>query len=438
MSSEVASHKPVYLVLSGPSSGVAGAAKISKEAGFSDAITFDMGGTSTDVSLIVDGRIPLTSERGIAGLPCRVPMVDVETVGAGGGSIAWVDEGNLLKVGPHSAGADPGPAAYGKGGAQPTVTDANLILGRLGGGSLLGGEINLNREFSAQAIHDQVGKRLGINLEETALGIIRVANANMVRAVRSVSVQRGFDPRHFALVAFGGAGPMHAVSIARELGIRTILVPPSPGVLCAMGMLTMDVRTDAVKTVITSATEDSIAIFRSILQEMTAQAHEWLTSQGLRAEELRIQTTLDMRYKGQNYELEVRDCYPIDKEGLNQAIAEFHRVHKRAYGYDRPGRPVEVVNVRITIRCPTCHESGIVRVGYPHHPKSVERKSSIRSVLFDGEQAFVKTSVLWRQSLGPEERVRGPAIIESVDSTVVIPPDAQGAVDHLGNLVITC
>ncbi|MEW6267456.1 MAG: hydantoinase/oxoprolinase family protein [Thermodesulfobacteriota bacterium] len=436
MSSEVASRKPVFLVLSGPSSGVSGAARVSKAAGFADAIAFDMGGTSTDVSLIVKGRVSLTSEREIAGLPCRVPMVDVETVGAGGGSVAWVDVGGLLKVGPHSAGADPGPAAYDKGGVQPTVTDANLVLGRLGSGSLLGGEIHLNRGLSARAIEEGVAKRFGISLEEASLGIIRVANANMVRAVRSVSVQRGFDPRHFALVAFGGAGPMHAVGVAKELGIRTVLVPPSPGVLCAMGTLTMDVRTDAVRTVIVPAREDSIPVLRSILREMIEEARQWLTAQGLKPEDSRIQTILDMRYRGQNYELEVLDCHPTDREGLRAAVDEFHHVHQRVYGYCNPERPVEVVNARLAVLCPNDRESS--KMGGPGRVESIGRERTTRDVFFDESKGYVETPIWWRGSLESGETVSGPTIIESLDSTVVIPPGAKGTLDSLGNLIISC
>lgn len=436
MTSEVAFQKPAYLILSGPSSGVAGAAKISKGAGFPNAIAFDMGGTSTDVSLIVDGRIPITSGREIAGLPCRTPMVDVESVGAGGGSVAWVDEGNLLKVGPQSTGADPGPAAYGKGGDLPTVTDANLVLGRLGEGSLLGGEIRLDRALAVRAIEDRLGKKLGINVEEASLGVIRVANANMIRAIRSVSVQRGYDPRDFVLVAFGGAGPMHAVSVAKELGIKTVLIPPSPGVLCAIGILSMDARTDQVRTVMVPAEEDSLEILRLTFQEMVAQALRWLEVQGFHRSKSEIQTVLDMRYKGQNYELGVRNCNPTDAEGLHQAIGEFHRVHERAYGYCNLERPVEIVNVRIAITCPMRNDFEVVRMGRPS--KRGERTRLSRDVLFDGLKAFIRTPVLWRHAMAPEETFRGPMILESEDSTVVIPPDARGKVDAYGNLMITC
>jgi N-methylhydantoinase A len=437
VSSEVAARKPVYMVLSGPSAGVSGAAKISRDAGFLNAIAFDMGGTSTDVSLIVKGQIPLTSEREVAGLPCRVPMVDVETVGAGGGSVAWVDVGNLLKVGPHSMGAAPGPAAYGKGGTQPTVTDANLVLGRLGSRSLLGGEINLNQELSSRAIQDPIGERLGMTLDEAALGIVRVANANMVRAVRSVSVQRGFDPRHFTLVCFGGAGPMHAVAVAKELGIKTVLVPPSPGVLCAMGTLTMDVRTDGVRTVLLPAVEKSIPVLRATLKTMVDEAYQWLSAQGLEAEASRIQIVLDMRYRGQNYELQVQGFRPTDPEGLRGAINEFHHVHERAYGYCKPEKPVEIISVRVTVLYPTCPEPRKTE-REDVFDSFVERKDSLRAVLFDGRKEYIETPVRWRPAIGRVEPLPGPIIIESLDSTVVIPPEAVGRMDDFGNLIINC
>lgn len=229
---------------------------------------------------------------------------------------------------------------------------------------------------------------------------------------------------------------MHAVGVARELGIKTILVPPSPGVLCAMGMLTMDVRTDAVKTVILPARDDSLPILFSTLQEMIGQAHQWLTSQGFGVENSEIQVVLDMRYKGQNYELQVQDCHPTDKGGLDTAIDEFHRVHKRAYGYCKLERPVEIINIRVTVLHPAYR--GTEKIQKDSHPRSsVERQQTTRDVLFDGGKELIKTPVLWRPSLSQREIVPGPVIIESLDSTVVIPPDAKGEVDDLGNLIIT-
>jgi N-methylhydantoinase A len=435
VSADVASDKPVYLALSGPSAGVAGAALIAREAGFPNAIAFDMGGTSTDVCLIPDGRVPVTSNREIAGLPCRVPMVDIETVGAGGGSIAWVDVGNFLKVGPQSAGAVPGPVAYGKGNTEPTVTDANLVLNRLGGGSLLGGELTLDRDLSYRAIEARVARVLGLSVEEAALGMIRIANANMVRAVRSVSLQRGVDPRDFALLAFGGAGPMHAVSVARELGIKTVLIPPSPGVLCAIGTMGSDVRTDLVKSVILPATEDSLPTFRDTVDELTDQARRWLEAQGYTAAQAQVQVVLDMRYKGQSYELQVHGCTLRTPADVAEAIAAFHRVHETAYGYSNAKRVVQVINVRVTASIPSSYKAKAQagQNGLAAAPKA----AASREVLFDGMTEPLKTPVRWRSSLSPKEAFEGPAIIESMDSTVLVPTGAKVRVDGIGNLIIT-
>jgi N-methylhydantoinase A len=433
VSADVASEKPVYLALSGPSAGVAGAALIAREAGFPNAIAFDMGGTSTDVCLISDGRVPVTSDREIAGLPCRVPMVDIETVGAGGGSIAWVDVGNFLKMGPQSAGAVPGPVAYGKGNTEPTVTDANLVLNRLGGGSLLGGELSLDRDLAYRAIESRVAKVLGLSVEEAALGMIRIANANMVRAVRSVSLQRGVDPRDFALLAFGGAGPMHAVAVARELGIRTVLIPPSPGVLCAIGTMGSDVRTDVVKSVILPATADSLPVFRETVDGLAAQAQRWLEAQGFTSAQARIEVVLDMRYKGQSYELQVYGCTLKSPADLADAIAAFHRVHETAYGYFNANRMVQVINIRVTATIPSSYQAKAQ--ASQKNASAAPKAASRREVLFDGMKAPVSTPVYWRSSL--KQSLEGPAIIESMDSTVLVPPGAKVRVDGIGNLVIT-
>ncbi|OFW08454.1 MAG: hypothetical protein A3H27_17540 [Acidobacteria bacterium RIFCSPLOWO2_02_FULL_59_13] len=433
VSAEVASEKPVYLVMSGPSAGVAGAARLATEAGVPDAIAFDMGGTSTDVCLIANGMVPITSDREIASLPCRVPMVDVEAVGAGGGSIAWVDVGNLLKVGPQSAGANPGPAAYGKGNPQPTVTDANLVLDRLGSGSLLGGELTLDRDLAYRAIGTRIAKVLGLSVEDAAQGIIRVANANMVRAVRSVSLQRGFDPRRFTLIAFGGAGPMHAVSIAKELGISRVLIPPLPGVLCAIGTMGMGVRTDVVKSVLLPATEESLPLFRATVEDLIGQAQGWLSTQGYT--EATMNVVLDMRYRGQNYELQVHGCDLRSREDLNAAIASFHRVHEQAYGYSSRQRDIQVVNVRVAAFVPT---SLIARTPQRGRAPVVNKNlGASRDVLFDGETVRLRTPLFWRAALQAEEQLNGPAIIESLDSTTLIPPNSRARIDVAGNLIIT-
>lgn len=429
-----AGRRPAYLLLSGPTAGVVGGIQVAARSGYQDIITFDMGGTSTDVALVEGGRTPLTSERNIAGLPCRTPMVDVETVGAGGGSIGWVDAG-ALKVGPQSAGADPGPAAYGKDGREPTVTDANLLLGRLGSLSLLGGELKLNRELSQKAIEDRVADPLHLSPETAALGIIRVANANMVRAVRSVSVQRGYDPRKFALVAFGGAGPMHAVAVARELGMRTVLVPPSPGVLCAVGMLNMPIRTDMVKTVLIVADPASVASAARAVDGLVADANEWLDIQGAKGEGRQVEIRLDMRYRGQNYELQVRGCNPASEEGMRHAVEEFHRIHQQSYGYSVPDRVVEIVNIRVSAstdapRIEQSFDATGMQMGQSLEPVAT------RPVVWAHGEGFVDTPVYLRTHLQVGSTVAGPAILEQVDTTIVLPPGSSARTDAAGSLII--
>ncbi len=432
---EAAGRRPAYLLLSGPTAGVVGGIQVSAASGLEDVITFDMGGTSTDVALVEGGNAPLTSERNIAGLPCRTPMVDVETVGAGGGSIGWVDVG-ALKVGPQSAGADPGPAAYGKGGKEPTVTDANLLLGRLGALSLLGGELQLNPELSRKAIQERVAGPLGLSLETAALGIVRVANANMVRAVHSVSVQRGFDPRRFALVAFGGAGPMHAVAVARELGMSTVLVPPSPGVLCAVGMLNMPIRTDMVRTVLLEADPASVPAAANAVSTLIANANEWLDVQGAKGEGREIEIRLDMRYRGQNYELQVRRLDPSDDAGMKRAVEEFHRVHQQAYGYAVPARAVEIVNIRVSASTQAPRHERVISMNGTAKRVSAPSPLEIRPVLWTEAQGFVDTPVYARTQLPVGRAIPGPAILEQIDSTVVLPPGASARADAAGSLVI--
>ncbi len=431
---EAAGRRPAYLLLSGPTAGVVGGVNVSAPSGFRDIITFDMGGTSTDVALVEDGRIPLTSERNIAGLPCRTPMVDVETVGAGGGSIGWVDAG-ALKVGPRSAGAVPGPVAYDRGGQEPTVTDANLLLGRLGARSLLGGELTLNVRLSRQAIGERVAGPLRLSLETAALGIIRVANANMVRAVRAVSVQRGYDPRRFALVAFGGAGPMHAVAVARELGIRTVLVPPSPGVLCAAGMLTMPIRTDMVRTLLVEAAPVCVPAAAAAVAALRSDADRWLDLQGATGAGRQAEIRLDMRYRGQNSELQVRGTDPSTADGMQQSVQEFHRIHEQAYGYAAPTRIVEIVNVRIAATTPPPWTGGPVPTAAGSvAPAPTTTKS--RPVLWSEEAGFVDTPVFARDRLPPGHVLSGPAILEQFDTTVVLPPGSSATPDRFGNLLI--
>ncbi|HEV8308026.1 MAG TPA: hydantoinase/oxoprolinase family protein, partial [Methylomirabilota bacterium] len=329
---EEAARAPVRTLLSGPSAGVAGAAWLAARVGVASVVTFDMGGTSTDVSLVRGGRPTLAFERDIAGVPIRMPTLDIHTIGAGGGSIAWRDSGGALLVGPQSAGADPGPACYGRGGMEPTVTDANLLLGRLSARGLLGGRMPLDPGRGEASIA-RLGTGLGLSALEAARGIVRVVNANMARALRLVTVQRGVDPTELALLAFGGAGPLHAGALARELGIPTILVPPGPGILCALGLLVEDLRADAVRTWVGRLDAAALGSLDRLFGELEARASRWLDRERVPAGRRQLTRWLDLRYEGQNYELLV----PVPEEAWRERsvtalVREFRRVHEETYG----------------------------------------------------------------------------------------------------------
>jgi N-methylhydantoinase A len=324
ISFEQAARLPVRTVLSGPSTGVVAAREVGRQAGFSELITFDMGGTSSDVALLSGGQCRLASEAVVHGYPIKAPMLDIHTVGAGGGSIAFVDGGGLLKVGPRSAGADPGPVCYGRGAVEPTVTDANVVLGTLNPGFLLGGRMQVRHDLAVAAVAGLAGQ-LGMETMATAQGIVSVVTANMARAIRVISVQRGHDPRDYTLVAFGGAGPLHAARLARELEIGRVLVPVSPGILCAMGLLLTDLRSDFALTRLTSLDEAAEPVLQDAFATLTARAEAWFDSEGIGAADRRIVRTVDMRYAGQNYELPI----PL-QDGMAAAFAAAHR---RLYGF---------------------------------------------------------------------------------------------------------
>ena len=328
-------------VLSGPAGGVVGAAHVAVRSGYEDALTFDMGGTSTDVAAIVEGSVATTTEAVVAGVPLRLAMTEVHTVSAGGGSIAWVDDGGRLRVGPTSAGAVPGPAAYGRGGSEPTVTDANVVLGRLPDGLVLGGSITLSRERALTAVA-ALAERLGLDPEAAALGIVRVADSAMAQALRVVSVERGRDPRAGALVAFGGAGPLHACALADELGIGTVLVPAASGVLSALGLALADTRRDHVRGVRAPLDRDGIAVVQDALDGLAAEARADLPG-------ALLDLAVDCRYAGQGHELVV----PLATAA--EAAAGFHRRHALRHGWERPDRVVEAVAVRVTATVPTEH-----------------------------------------------------------------------------------
>ncbi len=410
-----AARQSAACLLSGPAGGVVGAAYAAAASGYRDVLTFDMGGTSTDVAAIQGGEVLTTTETVVAGVPIRLPMVDVHTVSAGGGSIGWVDAGGALRAGPHSAGAEPGPAAYGRGGREPTVTDANLLLGYLEDGRELGGQITLSRDAAERALRD-AGDRSGLSAEEAANGLVHVANAEMAGALRVISIERGLDPREFALVAFGGAGPMHACSLADELGIETVLIPRASGVLSALGLAISDLRHDDVRPFLGTAADASHDELDARFEEMEVAAGEGL-------EGARFRRRADLRYRGQSFELTI-DAEPLD--GLEE---RFHSAHERRYGYRTGHEPVELVNLRVV---------ATVEVDKPalrEPPPAGAEEGARRKAAFDGE--WVDAPVLSRERLGTGSTVAGPAIVEFAESTLVVRPAWSGRVDDSGTLVLS-
>jgi N-methylhydantoinase A len=411
---EVAARGAAAFVLSGPAGGVVGAAYVAKASGYQNLLTFDMGGTSSDVATILDGEALTTTEAAIAGVPIKLPMVDVHTVSAGGGSIAWVDAGGALRVGPHSAGADPGPAAYGQGGEDPTVTDANLFLGYLQDEATLGGEVKLSRQRSEEALK-RIGKQLGMDPLEVALGVVQVANTEMVGALRVISVEKGLDPREFALVAFGGAGPMHACALAEELGMQTVLIPKASGVLSALGLAVSDLRRDYVTPLLSSLDDTKTSRLENAFEDMESTAAGHLNSP-------EFHRRADLRYRGQSFEL------MVSADDLEELKERFHTAHERRYGYRMEEELVELVNLRLTATVPV--EKPELQEPEPEG----DAETGHRDTNFDGE--WQEVPVLIRDRMGAGSEVEGPAVVEFAESTCVVRPDWQGVVDEVGNLIL--
>lgn len=432
MSFPAAEALPVRTVLSGPSTGVVGAAKVAAQSGIAHTITFDMGGTSTDVSLVNDGTPSTAPGMEMDGRPIQAPMLDIHTVGAGGGSIAWIDAGGHLKVGPQSAGADPGPVCYGLGNNEATVTDANVVLGVLNQTHLLGGRMPIDADLSFAAV-DRLAARLGMSRTDAAQGIVSVVTANMARAIRVISVQRGYDPRDYALVAFGGAGPLHSARLAVELGMRTTLVPQRPGALSALGMLMTDLRSDYSQTRITNAVPEHAPAFDQVFADLRARADAWFSDEGVPAPERRIRTRIDMRYVGQNYELPVDvPVGPIDEVVLKQARAAFDELHAQRYGYASPDEPVEAVTFRVEA------SSASPQLEFSRQPLGSPDPTPARPgsrSLFLPER--VDAPVYDRALLTPGNHISGPALIEQFDTTTLVLPGEQARVDVTGNIVTT-
>jgi N-methylhydantoinase A len=401
-------------VLSGPAGGVVGAAYAARASGYAEVLSFDMGGTSTDVAPILGGEAQTTTEFVVAGVPIRLPMVDVHTVSAGGGSIARADPGGALRVGPRSAGADPGPAAYGRGGEEPTVTDANLVLGYLADGAELGGELVLRRELAERALAN-VGRELGLDPLETALGVVRVANAEMTRALRVISVERGLDPRDFALVAFGGAGGMHACALAEELGLATVLVPKAGGVLSALGLAISDVRRDYLRPFFAPLDGIDLDELEGAFAELEAQARADLDRPSLRRR-------ADLRHRRQSFEL------TVEADATDALRERFLESHQRRYGYRMEDEPVELVNLRVV---------GTLEVDKPElreEPADGSPEATSREIVVDGDQH--DAAVFSREEMGSGSGVEGPAVVEFREATCVVRPGWAGSVDDAGTLVL--
>jgi N-methylhydantoinase A len=401
-------------VLSGPAAGVVGACMVARESGFQDALSFDMGGTSTDVAPISNGTVATTTEGRVSDLPIRFPMVDVHTVGAGGGSIAWIDAGGALHVGPRSAGADPGPACYGKGGAEATVTDADLYLGFMADGAVLGGTIALDRATAGTALA-RLGERLNMEAQDAARGIAALVEAEMTRALKVISVERGYDPRDMALVAFGGAGPMHSCALAEALEMRTVLVPKAGGVLSALGLAASDIRRD-FQAPLLSALAD---LDRRELEEAFARLEKTALNE---MSEAICSRAADLRYTGQSFEI------TVDAADLHRLKERFHTAHEGRYGYRMAGEPVQVVNLRVT---------ATVRRDAPQSTEpaaTTDVEPNTRSVLFDGE--WTEVEVWSRAFLGRDSKIEGPCVIDLDDATCVVRPGWTGVIDGFGTLVL--
>ena len=427
----LAAARPVTLVLSGPAAGVVGAVHVAAASGHRDIISIDIGGTSSDVALVEGGR-PLISQTGaIAGYPVRVPMVDVNTIGAGGGSVAWLDAAGGLRVGPESAGADPGPACYAQGGTRATVTDASLVLGYLDPAYFAGGTVALDARLAHEAV-GRVAAPLGLDPVATAAGIHRVVNARMADQIRLVTIERGYDPRRFALVLLGGAGPVHGVALAEELAIETVLVPEAPGVLSAFGLLVAAIEHAHARTAVQDLRAPDCAAMQRALDELDAQGRETMRAERVPPEAVEVAGSADMRYVGQAYELSVPLPAAITPAAIPHLVAAFHAAHQRVYHHHRVADPVEVVNLRVVHRYPL-PVPRLARATPPGGSAAAARKAT-RRVYFDG--AWRESPIYERGRLPVGEPVAGPAVVEQADTTTVVPPGWAAARDPAGTLVI--
>lgn len=428
---------PVFTLMSGLAAGVLGGAWVGRLTGRKDIISLDIGGTSADIGVVTDGQFAEASARDttVAGYPILVPMIDLHTIGAGGGSIAYVDSAGAFKVGPQSAGAIPGPAAYDQGGEDATVTDANIVLGRLDATNFLGGAMPLNREAATKAVQELAGT-LGLSLHEAAEGVVAILNANMANAIRVRTVQKGIDPRTYALVASGGAGPLHGVEVARILGIPEVIVPPHPGINSAKGLLTTELKYDIVRTSLLVSSSLDVSLLNNTLDEMQQSLGEQLLSEDIDPASAVFERSSDARYVGQGYELRL----PLPKsaiaaEELDSVLGRFHKLHQQEYGHHFVSSPIELVNLRVTAI------GELPKIGVPEKPggKSLDdAQVRIDKTIFrDGmDLKSFDTTFYDRSRLPPDQKFSGPAIILQTDSTTVIPPGCTAELQTTGCLVI--
>ena len=430
---DVAAEQPVQTALSGPAAGVMASVQIIKNMGIQDSISFDMGGTSTDVSLI-ENQNPTTHLFGkIGNWPIQLPMLDIATIGCGGGSIAEISQYNSLTVGPKSAGALPGPACYRNGGLDPTVTDANLVLGRINS-SLAGDTLELDRSASLGSIKTKIADPLGLDIYSAAHGILKIANNNMVGAIRNISVERGYDPKNFTLVAYGGAGPMHGIDVANLLGINQVIVPLYPGITSAHGLLVSEFKNDYARTYTKRSSEHEAADLNRIFSELETQGRGWLEKEGLNQQAFSIEKSIDLRYQHQGSEITIPiNGNHLDHKSLINAFNAFHQQHHRLYGFSLE-QPVEIITLRVTIT------SNVGKLGIPLLPELIQTDTSVkgrREVFFSDTTDFITCDIHARDLLQPGTVIKGPAIIESLDSTVLINPNWESLIDEYGTCILT-
>ncbi len=450
---ESASESPVFMVESGPAAGAVAAASIGSELGYPNVISFDMGGTTAKASLIRDGQPNITKDYsvggaaqsgagafgGASGYPIRTPVVDLVEIGAGGGSIAWVDSGGALRVGPQSSGADPGPVCYGLGGKEPTITDANLILGRLDPNYFAGGEMTLDAVAANNAISEYCAEPLGLSIEAAAHGIVEIANTAMVNALRLVSVQRGHDPRDFILMGFGGAGPAHVVRLAEQAGIPQVLIPAEPGTTSALGLLVTDVRMESSATLIERADQIELSKITNEFERLENSGRIAHSSAASASGEPIFERSIEMRYWGQSFELSVPvpDRKIIDADWMSELIESFHESHNTAYGFRADDEPVELVNLRLTtigkIARPQLRKLDIIS---PNAKVAIKGKRPVYFGTDSSEGGVIHTTVYDRPKLPAGSVFNGPAIVEEPDCTTVIQPSWSVTVDDFGNLLI--